>query len=147
MTGGRIKNPYTYIIHIEVKFIRITVNCKIFYKNFNSSFEKIVILNWKICSFSKNWEKKKENLKNFIWRDEVNSPYIFSPSHCDITKVYAQYTNEKKSKSEKMWWSKWAYGWNFMGYLLAIGDFLKEKNSILFSFEIKMSIPIPMYQS
>jgi hypothetical protein len=33
----------------------------------------------------------------------------------------------KKVKVKK-WWSKWAYGWNFMGYLLARGDFLKAVN-------------------
>ena len=36
-------------------------------------------------------------------------------------------TPMKKVKVKK-WWSKWAYGWNFMGYLLAKGDFLKAVN-------------------
>lgn len=39
----------------------------------------------------------------------------------------------KKVKVKK-WWSKWAYGWNFMGYLLAIGDFLKAFNLQKFHF-------------
>ena len=50
----------------------------------------------------------------------------------------AHCTPMKKVKVKK-WWSKWAYGWNFMGYLLARGDFLKAvnlQNSILF-FSVK----------
>ena len=39
----------------------------------------------------------------------------------------AHCTPMKKVKVKK-WWSKWAYGWNFMGYLLARGDFLKAVN-------------------
>ena len=39
----------------------------------------------------------------------------------------AHCTPMKKVKVKK-WWSKWAYGLNFMGYLLARGDFLKAVN-------------------
>ena len=39
----------------------------------------------------------------------------------------AHCTPMKKVKVKKLW-SKWAYGWNFMGYLLARGDFLKAVN-------------------
>ena len=76
---------------------------------------------------------KKENLKKSS-SDAMKLIALTSFHQAIVILQRCTHSMPMKKVKVKKWWSKWAYGWNFMGYLLAIGDFFKAFNLQKFHF-------------